>query len=70
MYPYSSSCTVNVTGCTLNGTCTVIDDGTYSSETAFSLTQNGLTGTDRWSNYTQSGAPACTANWNVVGTRQ
>lgn len=47
--------------------------GNYTSDLLFTIGQDGLAGTDKWTEYRQQPTgsfPNCTANWTINGLRQ
>jgi hypothetical protein len=74
-----SGCSVNVTGCALSATCTMLGqlagtpvwDSSWQGEIAWTISDKGAGGTDHWTNFmSNSQTTKCSANWIVTATRQ
>ncbi len=69
--PWSAfNCTASVSGCRIQASCatTAWCDVSYQSEMVLNVTDTSVSGTDQWQNLTLS-YPACSANWNLTGSR-
>ncbi len=64
------SCTASVSGCRIQASCVTntLCNVKYQSDMVLNVTDTSVSGTDQWQNLTLS-YPACSANWNLTGSR-